>query len=375
MASQSQSLPDRLARWADGNGPAGVGEHLLAAGLRLASLPYAAAAAARSSAYDSGVLASHGVDRPVLSVGNLSAGGTGKTPLVIYLAQALGRQGLRVAIVSRGYRRSGGEDALQLVSNREGVLLTPDVAGDEPWLMARRLPGVPVVVAADRLRAARHAIETCDPQVILLDDGFQHRRLRRTCDIVLWDALRPARAAALLPRGLLRESLGALRRAHAVVLTRCNLTEHSTRPIKRRIKRIAPHVLLFESGLLPSALVDRQGNRTAFTPGALANSLIGAFCALGNPGSFWRLLESAGAQIVWRRALPDHYRPRPEEVEQLWRQARNKGAQRLLVTEKDLANLPRDTPDDIPIVALAAEPTFWNDTDRFHRFIMEAALA
>jgi tetraacyldisaccharide 4'-kinase len=253
-------------------------------------------------------------------------------------------------------------------------------------MMAREMPGVAVVVGADRHAAARVAIKSCGAEVILLDDGFQHRALARDCDIVLWDTLRPAEAMALLPRGLMREGLGALRRAHALVFTRANLGE-PTRRILGRIKRIAPHLTIFHSSLVPHALyplpawnaggespsTTEPGTNETVTIASLQGAPLAAFCGLGNPVSFWRLIDETGARTVARHAFPDHYRPTAADLDAFLREAAAAGAQRVLITAKDAENLPDSWQPSLPVCVLTAQVGFGEDAERFWAFLTRAA--
>jgi tetraacyldisaccharide 4'-kinase len=279
----------------------------------------------------------------------------------------LGR-GLRPAIVSRGYRRGGGTGPL-LVSDGRTVLVDAREAGDEPFMMASCLEGVAVAVGARRVEAARLVLRRCGADVILLDDGFQHRALARDCDIVLWDAMRPADVARPLPLGLLREGFGGLRRASALLVTRSNLGS-SQRVFLRRIKRFAPRLLIFHVGLRIDALSPLEGADESVA--ALRDSPVAALCGIGNPASFWRLLEVEGARLTARRAFPDHHRPSVAELEDFEREARGSGARRLLMTEKDLRNLPENwRPVDMSALVVRTRLDWGDDGGRFFAFLDE----
>jgi tetraacyldisaccharide 4'-kinase len=359
-----------VQRWADGDGPRGAGERVLGAALRVASGAWWVGASVRSAAFDMGMKQTRRVDCPVVSIGNLSVGGTGKSPMVIEAARILIESQRRVAIVSRGYRRQSGESVV-VVSDGRGVLVSPGESGDEPALMAQAVPDAAVVVGADRYRAALKAIEIARPDVILLDDGFQHRALARDCDIVLWDALRPADASALLPRGLMREGLGALKRAHAIVFTRCNLG-HSIRRILSRVKRIAPHLTVFRSNLEADGLIDPETGKLENLPHAadpLRGRRIAAWCGLGNPASFWRMLEILGAETLCRRAFDDHHRPSAADLAAFADEGARRGAEWVVTTEKDLQNLSERWSASLPLRVLRVRTSLGADTERFSRFL------
>ena len=373
------SVKDHICRWADGRPPEGFGEKALSAALRAASVGYAMGAGARSAAFNLGLTRSRGVDCPVISFGNLTVGGTGKTPMVMEAARILSEAGRRVAVVSRGYGRTDASEAV-VVSDGNEILASLERSGDEPMMMARGLPGVAVAVGARRREAAQLVLRECGCDAILLDDGFQHRALARDCDIVLWDTLRPAESMAMLPRGLMRESLGALRRAHALVFTRCNLGRE-TRKILGRIKRIAPQLTVFHSSLEPAGSIAIGSGETEKSTGetsagisldCLKDEPVGAFCGLGNPESFWRIIESAGARLVQRHAFPDHHRPDARELELFLAAASLAGATRVLVTEKDAENLPAGWEPSLAVLALKVRVSFGEEAGRYRDFLLRA---
>ncbi len=310
-------LRETVCRWADGIAPSSGAERVLSGGLRTLSWLYGGGAFLNALAYDVHLKPTRKLPLPVLCFGNLTTGGTGKTPLVIEAARWLREAGFKPAVVSRGYRRAD-MSSVEVVSAGQTIGGTLETAGDEPMLMARRLPGVAVVVCADRYRAGQVAIEQCGANVLLLDDGFQHRALARDCDLVLWDTLRPFEAGAFLPRGLMREGIRALRRAHALILTRSNLAPEPS-GLLERVQRIAPHLEIFRVGLqIGSILPHRSSPESAGIPIAvtgLRNHPVAAFCGLGNPHSFWRLLTISGLHLVHTQAFPDHHRPSGEELD------------------------------------------------------------
>ena len=366
----ARGLKGLVSRWADGHAPHGLSERMLAAALRGASAGYWAGAGARSLAFRCGLRRSHRVDCPVISIGNLTVGGTGKTPLVMETARALSAAGKRVAVVSRGYGRTDASRPV-LVSDGERVLVGVEEAGDEPLMMARCLPGVVVVVGARRYEAALLARRETGADVIVLDDGFQHRALARDCDVVLWDTLRSPDAMALLPRGLMREGLGALRRAHALVFTRANYG-HPVRRVLGRIKRIAPQLAVFRANLEPGDLRPLLEDPVpgAASPSALKGKRAAAFCGLGNPQSFWKTVESTGAELALRQAFPDHHRPDSAELAKFVRRARDASAECVLITEKDAENLPGNWRPGLPVWTLSARVTLGEESRRFERFLL-----
>ena len=301
-----------------------AGARLARALLRLASLGYGLAVRIRNALYDVGILKARRVDAIVLCVGNLTTGGTGKTPLVAWLARYLQGKGLRVAILTRGYRS-------KVRATHASPL--PDHT-DEPAELAAACPGTPIIVNPDRVAGATEAIRDHGAQVLVMDDGFQHRRLARDIDIVTIDATEPFGYGRLLPAGLLREPLGALRRAHAVVLTRCDQVSPQTMDgIESTIRKINPNLTFARSAHTPSMVRLADGSQLA--PGGLKGKKVFAFCGIGNPDGFIRTVESCGCRIVGKCILNDHQAYSDSLLADLHVQAKAGGAELLLTTQKD----------------------------------------
>jgi 3-deoxy-D-manno-octulosonic-acid transferase len=274
---------------------------------------------------------------PVISVGGLTAGGTGKTPFVLWLASQLKDRGLQPAILTRGYRRRAPERYTILAPGEKA-----DVArtGDEAQSYLQAAIG-PVGISADRAGAGRLIETRFQPAVFLLDDGFQHYRLERALDIVLIDALNPFGGGAPVPLGRLREGLGALRRAGAVVITRCE-DGRKTDGIEETIRRYNPDVPIFHSRVVAEAWQPAPPSGPA-----------AAFCGLGNPGAFRQTLRSLGIQPVLERSFGDHHRYSGRELRELAAEARRAGAGVLVTTMKDFMNLPAGWKDVIDPLQLA----------------------
>ena len=297
--------------------------------LRLPELAYTAAVRVRNRLFDAH-LVTLGAGVPVISVGNITVGGTGKTPLVAWLATRLREAGMLPAVVSRGYAGRAGRGPL-VVSDGRGPLVGPDWSGDEPFLLARMLPGVPVVVGADRPAAARRARDM-GAEVVLLDDGFQHRRLRRDLDLVLLDAGSPIGNGHLLPAGILREPPSSLARADAVVVTRCapEGPPHALIDFVRRHRPGAPVI---------GATHRRDGWVDARGAAACAPDRAVAFCGIAVPEGFHADLRAEGVEILSGRSFPDHHRYAEHDLRALAELARRAGAT-LVTTEKDIVRLP-----------------------------------
>jgi len=273
----------------------------------------------------------------VISVGNVTVGGTGKTPVVILLATWLQAEGRRVAILSRGYRRKGAAPRV-LVSDGTRLLAGPSESGDEPFLMARRCPGVIVAVGADRVALGQWVRDQYPVDVFLLDDGFQHLPLHRDVDLVLLDATDATGLDAMLPAGRLREPLSGLARAHGVVMTRAD----STSAVEAIRRRIQPYVRSIPASIevvfRPESVIAVMGEQQqplSWCRGKAAWLVSG----IGNSGSFSRSVEALGLVAVGETAFKDHHEYRAEDVAQIEAQAQRVGADLVLTTEKDAGKL------------------------------------
>jgi tetraacyldisaccharide 4'-kinase len=269
---------------------------------------------------------------PVVSIGNLTVGGTGKTPCVEFVARFYRERDRRVAILSRGYGSGEGRN-------------------DEARVLEENLPDVPHLQGADRVVLARTAIEELESEVLVLDDGFQHRRLARDLDLVLVDATNPWGHGYLLPRGLLREPMSSLRRAGVVVLTRCDQArEDERRRLRQRVARVAPGVPVIETTHRPMGLVNGERETTLEE---LRGRPVGAFCGIGNPQAFRRTLIDLGAEVRDFRTYPDHHPYQREDVDALRTWARSLGKEAAVVTtQKDLVKLRLFRLGDCPLWAL-----------------------
>ncbi len=308
----------------------GVFAALLRAILRLAALFYGLALALRSAFYAAGLFRTARAPCPVLSVGNVVAGGTGKTPMVEHLARRLGARGRRPAVVARGYRGAGRGSAAGGERN------------DEALALEAALPGVPQVLDADRVRGARTAAARHGADCVVLDDGFQHRRIARDLDLVLIDALQPFGHGHLLPRGLLREPLAALARADAVAITRADLCPPARlAEIRAAVERAAPGRPVLEVVEEATGLgrVAAAGAAPAEPPERLRGRKVFAFCGIGNPANFFARLERLGADLAGRLAFPDHHAYGPADVGTIERAAAAARAEWVLTTRKDAVKL------------------------------------
>lgn len=301
----------------------GIAPHALLYSL---SVVYGIGARLRLLLYRAGVLRTKRVPCPVISVGNITVGGTGKTPVTIFIASLLKESGKRVAVLSRGYKRGG--KGIDTVSDGRDILLTPETAGDEPYLIARRLQGVPVVVGADRVGAALYAIERFSPDCIILDDGFQHIRLERDLNILLTDPINGF-GRYLLPRGILREPVDGIRRA-GLVMGR----GFSGGPDRGLIEKY--HLPVMEYEYRTTGLMDVT-DRSAKGVESLKGRKVLAFCAIANPESFFSALEGLGAEVTDRVRFPDHHGYTQSDLDAVM--GRRKGSQMMITTEKDAVKI------------------------------------
>ena len=285
---------------------------------------------------------------PVISVGNLTIGGTGKTPCVLRLVELLKERGYKPGILTRGYGRHSPESSLEVAA---GETVPPDGTGDEAQIFIRS--GLaPVGIGANRLESGRRLLRQLDAGVLVLDDGFQHRKLARNLDIVLIDALYPFGGGDVFPLGRLREPVAGLSRAGLVVITRCDGSDLAL-PITREVRRWNQQAPVFESSVEPRAWVEHaSGVRVAL--GERPFQRVGAFCGLGNPATFRRTLDDRGLEIADWVEFDDHHRYRPRELRHLAEHAAACGATALVTTQKDAINLCEAAGD-----LVAPLPLYW----------------
>jgi tetraacyldisaccharide 4'-kinase len=314
----------------------GLAASLLRSTLAVASVPYGFGMRLRNAAFDRGWKPSHRTGMPVISIGNVTTGGTGKTPLVAFIVEWLRKHGRRPAILSRGYRSLDGQ------------------ANDEKLVLDRLCPGVPHIQNRDRIAGAKTAITQHSVDALVLDDAFQHRRIARDLDIVLIDALNPWGYGHLLPRGLLREPITALRRAGLVVVTRSDqATPAMLQDIASRVRGVGciapivetafPATQVVSNTAAPRPLEDFRGQRVV------------AFCGIGNPTAFRLVLESAGLRIERFHAFPDHHHYGPADLEVVRESIRQTDAAAAVTTEKDLVKIPASDLAGRPLHAVRIE--------------------
>ncbi len=315
---------------------------------------YRVVVAARGTAYRRGWLRSSRLTVPVVSVGNLVFGGAGKTPTVIALVRDLVRRGRRPGVLTRGHGRTASHPVV-LVGPEVGV--GSAVAGDEPLEIASRLPGVPVVVDADRVRGGIEAVRR-GADILVLDDGFQHLKLERDLDLVLVDAGDPWGGGRPPPLGRLREPVAALARADAVLVTKLpDEAGPALETLRRVVEKHAPGALLLAARLEPTA-VRLPGGRAG--PEVLDGARVVALAGLGRPGGFVEVLERAGAVVCATRWLDDHHPYSGSEVDEATAAAEQVDAV-VVTTAKDAVKLPDDAPVWVVEVAMVPVDGDWDE--------------
>ena len=304
--------------------------------LRLFSIPYRIIVSLRNHAFDRGWRAVHKVDVPVISVGNLTLGGTGKTPFVAWISKWLIQQGIKPAIVSRGYKQ-----------DRE-------YRNDEARELAEKIPDVPHVQNPDRVEAAQAAIKQHAAEAIVLDDGFQHRRLARDLDFVLIDSLEPFGFDYIFPRGTLREALSSLRRADAVALTRVDrISKERLADLKRIIQSIAPKATWVELVYRAACLINRGGESVSLNE--LRDARVCGFCGIGNPENFAGTLAGEAWRVQQCKEYPDHHHYTQGDCDWLSKFAADCDATAVLCTHKDLVKVRSLWQSSIPLYAVIQE--------------------
>jgi tetraacyldisaccharide 4'-kinase len=317
----------------------GMRAFLLRGILSLLSCLYNAGLALFLLPYRLGIRKQARLSCPVISIGNLSVGGTGKTPMTQLLCEFLSRRGLKVCVLSRGYR-GDKETGVAVVSGGKRTLLDAKTAGDEAVLLAGLLPGVPVVVGKDRRKSGRLAVERFSPDVIVLDDGMQFYQLHRDLEIVLLDAQRPFDNGWTFPRGLLREPPSHLRRAGCIVITNADRAEsRALSALKKRVSRLAPRRPIYEARYETYAVRALDRSREHH-PEWLKRRRVGALCALGNPQNFRTQLELEGAEVLHFTEFPDHHEPTLGELNDTITTACGLEAEAIIVSDKDAVKLP-----------------------------------
>ena len=329
----------------------------------------------RLNLYASGLKKTGKLDTPVISIGNITLGGTGKTPFTIYICRLLQGEGFRPAVLSRGYRGTAEKRNL-LVSNGKEAFCSAEESGDEPRLMADNLPGVPVAVGGRRQDSARLCLAdpSLDPDLFILDDGFQHIQLQRDINIVLVDATSPFGGERVIPDGILREPLSSLKRADAFVVTRAHQAEEALEMIASRLKEYNPSApVFFFSHRLADFRIVREtasGSDNAERPGhSPPGTKAFVLAAIGNPLQFIKDLENLGLQISGRVLMRDHHPFSQHELDLTMEEFRESGAEFIITTEKDAIRLKNLDLRGMPLYSVGLE-TYSSEEARFREWVL-----
>jgi len=322
--------------------------------LRVAAKAYGLAISCRTSLYRHGVLPSYTAPCPVICIGNLTTGGTGKTPLVAWLCRHLSKEKkLSIAVLTRGYKSSHTQT-------------------DEPAMLEKQLGNVPVIVNADRVEGTKMALARGPVDVFVMDDGFQHLRLTRDLNILTLDATNPFGHDQLLPAGLLREPVTSIQRAQCVVITRSDqISAKKLEALTGTLHAMAPGLPLATTVHAPTRvhLTDTPPEPSVWLKGRA----VFAFCGIGNPQAFFTTLEKLGARLVGTRVFDDHHHCTPTDFNELHEEALQNQAEILLTTEKNFPDIAAvSTRSSMPVAYLAVELAFESGEDRVKELIQEA---
>lgn len=326
---------------------ASAGEKFLLGFLCGASAIFTAVVALRYFFYKTGVLRRYPLGIQVISIGNITAGGTGKTPVTEIFARTLAAKGRKVAILSRGYRRKEAPWYVRMftqtvlpplvVSDGKRVLLDSSVGGDEPYMLASNLPGVAVIVDRDRVKAGRYAIKRLGCDTLILDDGFQYQRLKHSIEVVLVDSTNPFGNGKLLPRGILREPIRHLKRADIIFLTKCS---GDVSKVVEEIRQWNKSAEIVECNHTPKLLRD-VWSRKEYPLSWIQGKTLCTLSAIASPRGFENSLRNMGAKVIWCERYADHHRYDPSEILYALNRTADMGADALVTTEKDAVRFPR----------------------------------
>lgn len=330
---------------ADADQPGGI--VLLLRVLKVFSYLFGGIVAIRYFLYRTGVLRRYPLGIQVISIGNVTAGGTGKTPVTEIFARTLAAEGRKVAILSRGYRRKEAPwwqriftqvvEPPLVVSDGKHVLLDSATGGDEPYMLASNLPGVAVIVDRNRVKAGRYAVKRLGCNTLILDDGFQYQRLKHSIEVVLVDSTNPFGNGNMLPRGILREPVQNIRRADIIFLTKCR---GDVSAVKDEIRRYNTTAEIVECNHTPKVLKD-VWSREEYPLDWLAGKTVCTLSGIASPKGFENSLRHLGAKVVWCERYADHHRYDSSEVLYALNRTADMGADALVTTEKDAVRFPR----------------------------------
>lgn len=384
MASQYRNRLEQFAVDVIYNRRKGKRVFLFASLLNVLSLIFTGIVKLRLMLYEKRFFRSHPLGCTVVVVGNLTVGGTGKTPVVEKLAKTLTERGRNVAILSRGYKSKGepfykhflrwmlhiDEPPPKVVSDGNSVLLDSEMAGDEPYMLAKNLPGVVVLVDKNRVKAGRYAIRHFGTDTLILDDGYQYMPLKGRLNLLLIDKTNPFGNECLLPRGILREPISHLRRSSCIFLTKSN--GHRDLALEAKIRRYKPKAEIIECCHNPQFLQEVNGDRR-LSLSRLKGARIAALSGIAMPESFEQFLRSYGAELLYVKRFLDHHRFSPEEFEAFIQQSRVVGADFAVTTEKDAVRISQKA--DLPLYFLRMEIHILEGQESFEKAIDRVCFA
>lgn len=324
----------------------------------------------RSTFYQKGLFKQHKLEIPVISVGNLVLGGTGKTPLVHYIAKHLQQFNWKPAILSRGYKGSA-TSAINVVSDNTNILLDASIAGDEPRLLAEKLPGIPVINGKQRYITGRFAIDSFASDSLILDDGFQHMGLKRDLNLVLFSAQKLLGNGRVLPGGPLREPLTALKRADAFIIIGGDMTsESNAAELNRFLKESHPEKPLYRGSYKPEQVLPGifNGINESISLQDACKMEVYGFCGIAGPESFKESLLKNKFNLTGFQSFNDHQDYSTDMITSLISVARSSGAKALITTEKDLVKLHAIFPKDFNLLAL---PIILQMDEDFEQFLTD----
>ena len=326
--------------------------------LRVASWFYSAVIGLRNFLYYKGWLKTYRANAAVISIGNITTGGTGKTPLVIWLCNWLRQKNIECAILTRGYKAT------------KNLKLKTQNYQDEPAILSKSCPEAGVIVNPDRVAGAEKAVKKFGADVLIMDDGFQHRRLGRDLDIVAIDATRPFGYGKVFPAGLLREPVASLKRADAVVITRCDQSaETRLTQLEDKLRLANPDMVIARS--IHTPICAKSLSRKEISIEELRDKRIFAFCGIGNPDAFLGTVKKLGINTVGSKIYNDHYHYTEDCLADIYEKARESGADLILTTQKDWTKtaLPGSVKKDMLLAYLAIELKFISREDKLKRLI------
>ncbi|MBN2365210.1 MAG: tetraacyldisaccharide 4'-kinase [Calditrichaeota bacterium] len=272
---------------------------------------------------------------PVISVGNVQIGGTGKTPMVEYLVRNMENRGYHPAILTRGYGRK--EKGQVVIYNKNRANIVPEQVGDEPFLLSKNLPQTTIIVDSNRCRGAKFLRDNLSENLLILDDGFQHRKIDRNIDIVMVDVLRWSNCPLLFPITCNRDLPGSLKRADVILLTRTDIEPLQTDKVKEHLMRVYRKPVLQVEIALHHLISSGKSRRISL--GSLQSEKIFAFCGLGHPAQFFNLLEKSGLSVNRKWEFPDHHNYKVSEIRKIVAEAESKGVKYIVTSQKDHVKL------------------------------------